>query len=229
MNYSKHYNLLIERSKHRNLDTYTESHHIIPKCMGGSDDSDNLAILTPEEHYIAHLLLIKMYPDNDKLLFAAKMMSNRNNKNYGWVRRKFSSMIRRYNTGYKHTEESKLKMSKARKGVKKPEDHKSKIGESNKKLIEYKGIEYKGYADLLSNTGVTRHLYLKFYLNGIDPEPYIGNNTHALKKYKGDLHPKNSLGKVWANNGLEEKYFDLIPEGWVKGRLKKEGVELVSF
>ena len=65
MNYEKHYNLLIERAKTRVIKGYTEKHHIIPKCMGGTDDASNISILTPEEHYIAHLLLVKMYPSNE--------------------------------------------------------------------------------------------------------------------------------------------------------------------
>lgn len=222
MNYLRHYDLLITRSKFRSLTEYTEFHHIVPRCMGGSDNIENIAILTPEEHYIAHLLLLKIYPNNHKLLFAAKMMANRNNKNYGWVKRKFSVMIKEYNKGFKHSRESCLKMSVARKGVKKLDSHKTKIGESNKKILEYKGQHYKGYAELKEKTGITRQLYLKFYINGLDPEPYVGNNTYALKKYCGELHSKNSLGKFWANNGIKEKYFDEIPEGWTKGRLRNK-------
>jgi hypothetical protein len=54
---------------------YTELHHITPKCMGGSNDKDNLVRLTAREHYIAHKLLTKIYPDNVKLLHAHSMMS----------------------------------------------------------------------------------------------------------------------------------------------------------
>lgn len=38
-----------------------EKHHIIPKCLNGTNDSSNLILLTPREHYIAHLLLTQMY------------------------------------------------------------------------------------------------------------------------------------------------------------------------
>lgn len=74
MDYSKIYNNLISKAKNRKLDCYTESHHIIPLCIGGSDTKENLVDLTPEEHYIAHQLLVKIYPDNHKLIFAANMM-----------------------------------------------------------------------------------------------------------------------------------------------------------
>ena len=92
MNYKQIYNRLIERAKNRQIDGYLERHHIIPRCLGGSDDLSNLVRLTPEEHYIAHLLLIKIHPSNHRLISAAIMMiPNRpSNKLYGWLRRKFS-------------------------------------------------------------------------------------------------------------------------------------------
>jgi hypothetical protein len=92
MNYSKIYDRLIEKAKNRNIEGYYERHHIIPRCVGGSDDKENLVDLTPEEHYLAHQLLVKIYPDNLKLVKAASMMipSRPNNKMYGWLRRRFS-------------------------------------------------------------------------------------------------------------------------------------------
>lgn len=97
MNYQKHYNVLVVRGQNRLIDGYTEKHHIIPKCMGGTDERSNLVILTAEEHYVAHQLLVKMYPGNRNLIFAAlamtgntKKMSGRKNKVYGWLRRKNS-------------------------------------------------------------------------------------------------------------------------------------------
>ena len=69
---------------------YFEEHHIIPKCMDGIDDIENIIKLFPEEHFVAHQLLIKIYPDNPKLLYSLSLMSgkgtknhNRNNKLYG--------------------------------------------------------------------------------------------------------------------------------------------------
>lgn len=35
-------------------------HHILPSSLGGVDDKDNVVLLTPREHYICHLLLMKM-------------------------------------------------------------------------------------------------------------------------------------------------------------------------
>lgn len=92
MNYKKIYEDLVNKGKFRTLSGYKESHHIVPRCLGGSNDKENLVELTPEEHYLAHQLLVKVYPGNHKLVKAAAMMiPNRpSNKMYGWLRRKFS-------------------------------------------------------------------------------------------------------------------------------------------
>jgi hypothetical protein len=94
MNYKKHYDLLIMRGKDRILDDYTERHHIVPRCMNGGDEPENIVNLTPEEHYLAHQLLIKMYPDVRGLASATQLMtvhhtdSRTTNKLFGWIRRK---------------------------------------------------------------------------------------------------------------------------------------------
>lgn len=109
MNYKKHYDLLISRAKTRTLDIYTEKHHIIPKCIGGSNNPDNLVKLTPEEHYVAHQLLIKIYPNVDALVYAAKRMTSqsnilqRRNKLYGWLRKKHREICRQ-KTGEKNSQ-----------------------------------------------------------------------------------------------------------------------------
>lgn len=101
MNYNKHYTQLINKAKTRKLLGYKEKHHVIPKCMGGTDSSTNLVILTPEEHYLAHLLLVKMYPDNNSLVYAANNMTvstnkhkRSNNKRYGWLKRKYQEICK---------------------------------------------------------------------------------------------------------------------------------------
>lgn len=77
-----------------------EIHHILPRCMGGVDDKTNLVKLTPEEHYLAHLLLVKIYPDSRELIYAAKMMTvsslsqRRSNKLYGWLKRRYVEICR---------------------------------------------------------------------------------------------------------------------------------------
>jgi hypothetical protein len=102
VNYSNHYFLLCDRAINRKLlaDTYTEKHHIVPRCMGGDDANDNLVRLTPEEHYLAHQLLVKMFPGNHLLIYAVVAMSKLdhngarlNNKSFGWIRRAHARVV----------------------------------------------------------------------------------------------------------------------------------------
>lgn len=74
MNYKKIYDDIIKRRKVNPYDGYTENHHILPRCLGGSDEIDNLVKLSAKEHYICHLLLTKMYmfntPEYHKMVHA---------------------------------------------------------------------------------------------------------------------------------------------------------------
>ena len=99
MNYQKIYDIIIDRSKNRILEGYVEKHHIIPECLGGTDDPSNLVVLTAREHYIVHQLLVKMYPDNHKLIYAANMMTvnrynqPRNNRTYDWLKKRRAAAL----------------------------------------------------------------------------------------------------------------------------------------
>lgn len=141
MNYANIYQQIVERALTREKPDYYETHHIVPRCMNGSNDPDNLVALTPEEHYVAHQLLLKMYPDHKQLVHAANMMTvNRtNNKLYGWIRRRLSESMkennpnaggkarREYNIkygapnkGYTHTDENKKLFREQKLGKKNP-------------------------------------------------------------------------------------------------------------
>lgn len=74
--YLKLYKHLIFIAKNRTLSNkeYTEKHHIIPKCVGGTDHSENLIILTFREHFIAHWLLSEISNDS-KIRHAIRAMS----------------------------------------------------------------------------------------------------------------------------------------------------------
>lgn len=166
MNYTKHYNLLIERAKIRILNDYTERHHIIPKCMGGNNAKENIARLTPEEHFVAHQLLVKIYPNNAKLVFAVLMMTrkshNRSNKIYGWIRRKLvetqrnkivsletrkkiglHSKGKQYSLGLKRSEETKLKISLSKTGKPSPNQGKPLSEEHKQKMRKPKTDDHK--------------------------------------------------------------------------------------
>jgi hypothetical protein len=150
MDYAKIYDSLIERAKNRTLSGYSEWHHILPQCMGGGDEDENLAQLTPEEHFIAHKLLVKIHPDNFKLAFALLGMcwvknGNRpNNKLFGWTRRRVSEAqsalkkgkkrptwiiekLRQANIGSLHTRRHRENISLSLTGRRHSAEHNAKV------------------------------------------------------------------------------------------------------
>lgn len=152
MNYQSHYDALIQRAVGRRIDGPTESHHIIPRCMGGGDGKSNRVMLTPEEHYVAHQLLVRIYPEIHGLAIAAACMArdNRNgkrsnNKLYGWLRNKAALANTINQTGKPFDEDRKLKISEglrnsaakkeyseSRRGVKRTQEERAKISAAHK-------------------------------------------------------------------------------------------------
>lgn len=75
MNYKKIHDQIISRAKSRKIpDCYCEMHHIIPKSMGGSDNPENIAVLTAREHFIIHWLLMKIHR-NKQMVYAFHCMT----------------------------------------------------------------------------------------------------------------------------------------------------------
>lgn len=128
MDHRKVYNILIDRAKYRELIGYKEVHHILPRCMGGGNEAENLVALTAREHFIAHVLLVKIYPEKPSLIYAVKMMcrnytSERSrNRMYEWLRIREAQVSSKMNSGEgnaffgkTHSEETRRKISEARK------------------------------------------------------------------------------------------------------------------
>lgn len=83
MNYQAIYSSLIAKRKAKKPRGYSEKHHIIPRCLGGSDDRNNLVRLTAREHFIAHRLLAKVH--GGRLWAAVAMMSQPKTKSANGV------------------------------------------------------------------------------------------------------------------------------------------------
>jgi hypothetical protein len=100
MNYLKVYNSLIQKRKENIITGYSENHHILPKCLGGNNNKDNLVKLTAREHFVAHLLIHKIYKCK-KTAYALWMMQCKspcfkgernfiiNSRMYEWARKQF--------------------------------------------------------------------------------------------------------------------------------------------
>lgn len=99
--YYKQYNNLIAKCQEMEKDgypegMYTEVHHILPKCQGGTDEKCNLVRMPARYHIFAHIFLMKAFPDNSSLTYAANMMFSTNGnslENRLAVVKKFSSIL----------------------------------------------------------------------------------------------------------------------------------------
>ena len=127
---------------------YKHKHHIIPKHAGGNNDTNNIIELTVEEHAEAHRILYEQHGrwqdkvawlslsgriDNEESarLAASYAMKNRPRTSEEFVK----GWETRRKNGWKHSEETKKKISGKLTGIKKSErteKHKKKLSDSVK-------------------------------------------------------------------------------------------------
>lgn len=238
MNYQKIYESLVERRKASPFIGYTENHHIIPKCIGGSDDKDNLVELSAREHFVAHLLLAKIYPDNFGLASAMIYMAidkhgNRLNNNLYELHRKIfakanSKFFKEYwannphpkgMLGKKHTEESKQQISnKCKENVPSVKIHKFSLD----------GVFIETFNSI---SEASRHVVgscsnIKYCAEGRFQYAYGFRWSYSLTPSFDKIKSRNykgARGKICINDGFKNKLiesFEHIPNGWVRGRVK---------
>jgi hypothetical protein len=154
MNYRNIYNSIIDRYKSQQ--GLTEKHHIIPRCMGGSDDPENLVAVSPRVHYILHLLLYKFVEKKyrKQMWYAVWNMSHqgktKSGSMYQFIREQASERQREirgnrvpWNKGKKHSPETIEKLRNTRKG--------KTYGKFWR--VEYKGTIYNSIKECINLTG----------------------------------------------------------------------------
>lgn len=211
MNYQAHYDRLIERAQNRTIlqTSYKEMHHIVPKCMGGTDDVNNLVELFAEEHLIAHLLLSKIYPNNEKLLHSVFRMSQirrYTNKEYGWLRQKYSSYMKTNNPMF--NENIRKKMSNSRKGKlvgnenpSKREDVRETLSKAVAKSWENADERKKAFSEKFSGSNnPASKLYHITDPNGI---LYVVDGT--LEKFTNSNGLSINILRNWVNRGIIQR------------------------
>jgi leucyl aminopeptidase (aminopeptidase T) len=119
MDYKKQYTKLVQRALTREIEEnkYYERHHIVPRCWGGSNKSENLVHLTAREHYLAHWLLHRMRPHSQSAGFAFWKMTFPGSK---FVEREYKISSRAYAEAKEALSES---MKKRMTGYKVPAEH----------------------------------------------------------------------------------------------------------
>jgi hypothetical protein len=144
--YEKWYNQITQNGKTSKAEG-DERHHILPRSLGGSDDSQNIAFITPREHFICHWLLTKIYPVGEehwKMVNAFRMMraENSNQKRYATkiTARVYENLKKEYSKlqservvgennpmyGKTHTEEARRAISEKNTGKKLSQEQRAK-------------------------------------------------------------------------------------------------------
>ena len=210
MDYQKIYNQLIQKRLTDSLSKkycYCETHHIIPRSEGGSDDDDNKVNLTAREHYIAHLLLAKIYNDY-KMWHSVNLMSRLNAKvkinsrlyeivriNSARTHSEFMKGKPSWNKGKKMSEEQKHKISATLKGNKPSEETKRKIS--------------------IKNKGENNPMFGKSSWPN-DPKKYEIRRLKMIQSQK--------CLKWWNNGKKMTKSKECPGPEWQRGRIKKKNV-----
>jgi hypothetical protein len=213
--YSKHfiqnkyynwYSDIIIAAKSRQInDGYSELHHIIPRCFGGSNKKDNIVRLTYREHFLCHWLLPKFTFDKKlkkKMLHALTFMIGSNNDNKDL--KTYCSW--QYEIAKKAAKHSMMGKNNNFYGKKHSEENLNKMRAGQKRHIEKNGRP--------KHTEETKEKLRVKHTGKKAPESFAYN----LKKYYEENDVK------WYNNGTVAKMIPKgqeIPEGFVRGRLKR--------
>jgi hypothetical protein len=166
MNYLKVYCNLIRKAENRTPpEGCVERHHTFPKGIFG--DNDRIVVLTPREHYIAHLLLEKIYikrygvgdERTKKMTLACLIMRNRsenyNSHLYEQVRKRHSENMKERMSGEKNpcygipcSEERKQKIRETHLGRKASQETRDKMsktrtGKRRGTYLKIKDLEFR--------------------------------------------------------------------------------------
>lgn len=139
--YTQYYRDIISKAKNslrvKYRGEYYERHHILPKSLGGDNSKENLILLTAREHFICHLLLIKMVDgQNRNRMMCAFYQMKRSPKNMKRVvtsrffetfKRQRSEALSQLYKGKKKPDGFGDKVRKRLKGIPLSEEHRRKV------------------------------------------------------------------------------------------------------
>jgi len=200
MNYQKIYNNLITLRKQLNRKKregiYYEWHHIKPKCFGGSNEKNNLILLTFREHWFAHKLLVEIHNGKEKRSMIQalwRMMLCKNGQriisSHEYDKTKKLMIENRISTGWKKGNIPWNKNKKMSKNflekVAKTKNHNFLLKKSNKSLSKFKGVYKNGENYFQARIKVNgKRMYLG---TGTEIECAKLYNDAVLKYYNGSV------------------------------------------
>jgi len=223
--YTKLYFRIIENAKNKSYNgVKTESHHIVPKSLGGSNDKSNIITLSLREHCLCHWILTKMTSgkDKEKMISALWRFATHPSK---FERKIFP---RRYSL-YRDLFIESISGNSSRMWGKKwvNDGEKEFLVEMNSSLPDgyvYGRLPFQESSKIWITNGIESKK-----ISDIKDMPsgyFVGNSN--VSKEKNPMY-----GKIWIHNGVEEKVIPIgqvLPHGWIKGRLnfKKDTLEKMS-
>ena len=214
-------NILDTRGRFNCGEEYHETHHILPRCLGGTNDKDNLIDLFAREHFIAHKLLTLENPHNEKLAYAWWQMCHCTNDEaeyevtpyeYEDARQRVSAFLSESRKGEnnpfygkRHTQESKNKMSESHSGENHPLFGKSMPQETKRKIGE-------------ANKGKKRSQESRRNISEAHKGKQVGkDNPRAKAVYCEELKEIRLTMKEWAEElGINRSYISFCCSGKVK-------------
>lgn len=188
MDYLKVYRSIVERGQVREPDPdgYYEVHHIVPKCIKGDNSPENLTALTAREHYIAHWLLARIYPENRGICKAFFAMS---------VLRKKG---REYKISGRSYEESRLSFSKYTKEYWEDPNNRKKQSERRK---EY----FKNPTNREKQSKISKNVWSNDNIRKNQSETIkkVWENNEKLTKQHSDIFKKMWEDPVYKENKIK--------------------------
>lgn len=204
MDYEKLYNALIEfRKQMGRPEGYIEVHHIIPKSFGGGNDQANLIAMTAREHFVAHRLLAKIYPDSGMVHAVYKMVcANQVTKRYKVTSRVYEHLRIAHATRVSNDKVAAAKKSLACKGRKQSREHIKARTESRKRNGQWLSDETKRKISE-SNTGK-----IGSWAGKTMPAEYVAKRNETRKRnggYEWSEERKKAQSERLRNNPVKRR------------------------
>jgi len=221
MDYAKIYDNLINSRKdlNRNMKNGVyEKHHIIPKCLDGTNDKNNLILLTPREHYVAHRLLYKQYTGKKKALLAYAFFCLCRNNNQ---QRKITS--RQYDLAKKYMSESSNGQNHPSFGKKYSKEFREDI---SKRMT---GQGNHRYGKKSWNSGLTKETSDILKTIGENAKNKWKTQDHPLLGYKHSDEAKQNMSNAMKGLHKSQEHKDKISKTLTGRKLPKEQVLKMSL
>lgn len=211
--YKSWHDSIIAKAKNRKLSGYKETHHILPKSLGGSNEQDNLVELTAREHFLVHLLLCKFTIGvaRQKMGFAFHAMCTFKNK--GRYKKINSKVVAKIRSNLKMTEEHKQKISKAMKGNPKivgkklTEEHKQKCSIALKGKT--KGKQYYWVFKGEYNTLIARNKLNEYLKQGFKKGRKPSTKIAITKPFLGKRYLNKDNKNLVIDSSEVDKYLKM--------------------